>query len=59
LNPSAAHVPEDPAILYALCAALAGRASKQNFSRVVDYAQRLPAEFSVMMIKDCPPFLNS
>ena len=53
LDPHAADVPADPATLYALCAALAARASKQNFSRVVNYAERLPAEFSVMMIKDC------
>lgn len=52
LNPKAAPVPTEPQTLYALTGALASRASKDNFDRVVAYVGRLPAEFSVMCIND-------
>ena len=52
MTPDMAAVPDDPATLYALCGALARKASPANFDRVNDYAKRLPAEFSVLLIKD-------
>lgn len=52
MTPDTAAVPDDPATLYALCGALARKASAANFDRVTDYAKRLPAEFSVLLIKD-------
>jgi MoxR-like ATPase len=53
LNPESAVVPKDPATLYALTGALARKASEQTMERLVTYAGRLPAEFSVMLIRDC------
>lgn len=52
MDPEAAEVPTEPGTLYAICGALAARASEQNMSRVVRYANRLPEEFSVLMIRD-------
>jgi hypothetical protein len=52
MNPEKAQVPEEPAVVYALCGALARKATDGNFSRVVKYANRLPADFSVLMIRD-------
>ena len=52
MEPDKAPVPEDPATLYALTGALARKASEQTMERLVTYAGRLPAEFSVLLIKD-------
>jgi MoxR-like ATPase len=58
LNPQAADVPSKPAALYALCGALARKASAQNADRLFTYANRLPAEFSTLLMLDsahlCP-----
>lgn len=50
LNPTTADVPTDPATLYALSGALATRATNSNFERVCAYAERMPPEFSVLMV---------
>ena len=50
MNPDTADVPTDPATLYALSGAIAERASEGNFERVCRYAERMPAEFSVLSI---------
>lgn len=52
LNPSKAAVPTDPAVLYALTGALAHKVSKDNFDRVAEYVDRMPADFQVMCIFD-------
>jgi hypothetical protein len=52
LKPDTADVPDDPATLYAICGALAKRASEQNVERLVIYANRLPEEFSVLLMTD-------
>lgn len=52
MDPANAPTPEDPATLYALTGALARQASEQNMDRLVQYANRLPDEFSVMLIRD-------
>lgn len=52
LNPSTGAVPSDPAVLYALAGALARKATAANFGRVVDYAKRIPSEFSVLLVRD-------
>jgi len=52
LNPKSAQVPEDLATLYALCGALAARASDANFERLVEYCGRLKEEFQVLCIRD-------
>jgi hypothetical protein len=50
LNPTTADVPKDPATLYALTGAIAQRATESNFERVCTYAERMPPEFSVLMV---------
>jgi hypothetical protein len=57
-NPEKGEVPsmsakEGPATLYATCGALASKANKKNFAKVIKYSHRLPTEFGVMLIKDC------
>lgn len=52
LNPKNAEVPSDPATLYALCGALAHKATESNFVRIMEYVSRMPAEFSVLFIRD-------
>lgn len=53
MSPNKAEVPDNPAVLYAVCGALTKKATEQNMTRVVKYANRLPAEFSVLLIRDC------
>ena len=53
LDPKGASVPTDPATLYAVCAALSRRACPDNMDALVVYANRLPDEFSVLLITDC------
>lgn len=53
MAPGKAVVPTDPATLYAICGAVARKASDQNMKNVVEYANRLPVEFSVLLIRDC------
>jgi hypothetical protein len=50
MNPTTAEVPTDPATLYALTGSLAARITDSNMDRAVTYAERMPAEFSVLMI---------
>ncbi len=52
MDPANADVPEKPATLYAMCGALAAKASQQTIERLVCYANRLPDEFSVLLMRD-------
>ena len=52
MNPETAPVPSGPAELYALAGALARKATDQTMERLVRYANRLPAEFSVLLMTD-------
>lgn len=52
LNPKGAAVPNEPATLYALCGALAHRATPDNFGRLMEYIGRMPAEFGVLFVRD-------
>jgi MoxR-like ATPase len=52
MNPQSVDIPTDPATLYALCGALSRKASDNNMERLVKFANRLPAEFSVLLIRD-------
>ncbi len=52
MNPEKAEVPTDMATLYAISSAIAARASKSSFERVMTYARRLPPEFSVLVVRD-------
>ncbi|MGD9160743.1 MAG: MoxR family ATPase, partial [Desulfobacteraceae bacterium] len=50
--PETADIPDDPATLYAVCEAVAGKANTVNMPQVVAYARRLPPEFSVLLVRD-------
>jgi hypothetical protein len=50
LNPLTSDVPTDPATLYALAGSLAERATENNFERVCQYCERMPADFSVLTV---------
>lgn len=52
-NPETASVPEDTAVRYAVCTALASRVTKDNFEAIAAYVERMPREFTMMTIKDC------
>ncbi len=52
LNPQSGNVPSDPATLYALCGALAKKATEQTFNRIMEYGSRLPREFTVLLVRD-------
>jgi MoxR-like ATPase len=52
LKPETIEVPKDAAVLYALCGALSRKASEQNFDRLVKFFNRMPAEFSVLAVRD-------
>ena len=51
-NPKGAIVPKDVSARYAISAALATRATVQNFDAILTYASRLPSEFTVMTVQD-------
>ena len=51
-HPDKADVPTDPDTLYAICGALASKASKATMDAIVTYAMRLRKEFSVLLIMD-------
>ena len=51
-EPSAAEVPQEPAALYATCEALSLRAAQETMEALTTYAERLPAEFSVLLMRD-------
>ena len=51
-NPGTAEVPTNPAVLYAVSTALGRRASQNNMDAVVQYACRMPAEFSILTVTD-------
>lgn len=48
-NPKKGPVPTDPSALYAISSALAYRANRDNFENVLTYAQRLPADYEVVV----------
>jgi hypothetical protein len=52
LNPDTAPVPEGPDVLYALMGCLSFAANPGNFEQTVRYLSRVPAEFSVVCVKD-------
>ena len=51
LNPAQTKVPSEPSTLYAIAAALARRATPQNFGRILTYLDRLPVEYHVLSVK--------
>ncbi len=52
MDPTGAPVPAGGAAQYAISGALSHKASTSNLDRVIQYMDRLPAEFGVMAVKD-------
>lgn len=52
LDPKEADVPTDPAALYAVVSALVEKASEDNANRIIQYGNRLPTDFSVLLVRD-------
>lgn len=54
-NPEKAKVPKEPSVLYALCGAIAEKcrqAEAKLLESAFTYADRLPSEFSVLLVRD-------
>lgn len=52
-NPSGAPIPDEPSVMYAVCAAIADRINPTNVEACLAYLARLPhQEFAVFTIKD-------
>lgn len=51
-NPDNAPIPESPAMIYALCGALAYRAKDANIDSIYRYSNRLTKEFQVALMTD-------
>ena len=52
MQPDTHPIPDEASVRYALSGAIAHRATPDNFDAVVTFAQRMPKEFSVMIILD-------
>lgn len=52
IDPKKSPVPDDPATLFAVATALANRASEENFGHILTYANRMPPDYQVILIKD-------
>lgn len=52
MQPDTYPVPEEASVRYALAGALAHRSTEDNFDRVVTFASRMPAEFTVYTLLD-------
>ena len=51
-NPESFSIPEDPAVLYAMCEMLALAADETTMDALLSFASRLPDEFSVLLIRE-------
>lgn len=51
-SPETAAVPDNPATLYAISTGLAMKATLDNVKNILVYAERLPKEFQVLLVKD-------
>ena len=51
-DPQNAIVPTEPAALYAVVSALTEKITMDNASRILKYGNRLPADFSVLLVRD-------
>ena len=52
MDPAKSKVPDDPAALYAVAEALSRRATDLNIGRICTYIERIPAEFSVVCMRN-------
>lgn len=51
-EPEDAVVPESPAAQYAVCAGLAEKATKATAASIIAYAERLPSDFGVLLVRN-------
>lgn len=51
-NPKRTPVPEEPSALYAVSAALARKATRDNMTSIVTYAERLGREYEIVTVMD-------
>ena len=51
-NPTKHKVPTEASVLYALSGALAQRATAENFGAIMQFVDRLPPEYSVLIVQD-------
>ncbi|THB64084.1 MAG: MoxR family ATPase [Desulfovibrio sp.] len=51
-NPSQVAIPDDPAVVLAMCEAVSREASCETMGNVATLAARLPVEFSVLLMRD-------
>ena len=51
-DPAGVAIPEDPAVLLALCEMMGMALDEENANDLLTWALRLPAEFSVLVIRE-------
>jgi len=51
-DPFAVEIPDDPAVIYALCESVARRAGEESMPSLGVLASRLPVEFGVLLMRD-------
>ncbi len=51
-QPNSAVIPRDPATLFAVCEMLAQNASEDTIEPIITYADRLPSEFNVLLVRN-------
>ncbi len=51
-NPMEVKLPEDPAVLFATCEMVGKNAASENVGEVMAFANRLPDEFSVLLVRE-------
>ena len=53
LDPHGSPVPDKASVRFAVSTALASRATAKTFAAVLAYADRLPDDYTIMIVKDC------
>jgi len=62
IKPEDVKVPTEPAALYAVTSALVKKTDKKNFANIMKYINRIPADFSMLYIRDlvtCKPEMQN
>jgi hypothetical protein len=52
-SPSSTKVPSETSVLYAVAGALAAHVTPDNFENIMKYTKRMPAEYQVIVVRDC------
>jgi len=52
-NPQNAPIPSDMSVMYAYCAALSYRATRENFPAIAEYSERLRESHKAVLVLDC------